>query len=100
MAASRPTSRCCRRWSVTLPPPVSAAMRRPWAVVDNNDQSTGGVRSTLSQEAVREFQVLTNSFSAEFGKAVGGVVNIVTRSGTNDLRGVAFGYYRDEALNA
>ena len=67
---------------------------------DNNDPSVGAVRATFSQEAVREFQVLTNSYSAEFGKAAGGVVNIVTRSGTNDVRGTAFGYYRDEALNA
>ena len=67
---------------------------------DNNDPTVGAVRATFSQEAVREFQVLTNSYSAEFGKAAGGVVNIVTRSGTNDVRGTAFGYYRDEALNA
>ena len=67
---------------------------------DNNDPSVGAVRATFSQEAVREFQVLTNSYSAEFGKAAGGVVNIVTRSGTNDVRGTAFGYFRDEALNA
>ena len=67
---------------------------------DNNDPAVGAVRATFSQEAVREFQVLTNSYSAEFGKAAGGVVNIVTRSGTNEFRGTAFGYYRDEALNA
>ena len=67
---------------------------------DNNDPTVGAVRATFSQEAVREFQVLTNSYSAEFGKAAGGVVNIVTRSGTNDVRGTAFGYFRDEALNA
>ena len=67
---------------------------------DNNDPTVGAVRATFSQEAVREFQVLTNSYSAEFGKAAGGVVNIVTRSGTNEFRGTAFGYYRDEALNA
>jgi hypothetical protein len=68
--------------------------------LDNNDPTLGAVRATFSQEAIREFQVLTNSYSAEFGKAAGGVVNIVTRSGTNDLRGTAFGYYRHEALNA
>jgi hypothetical protein len=68
--------------------------------VDNNDPTVGAVRATFSQEAIREFQVLTNSYSAEFGKAAGGVVNIVTRSGTNELRGTAFSYYRDEALNA
>ena len=51
--------------------------------LDNNDLTVGSVRATFSQEAVREFQVLTNSYSAEFGKASGGVVNIVTKSGTN-----------------
>ena len=49
--------------------------------LDNNDPIVGSVRAVFSQEAVREFQVLTNSFSAEFGKASGGVVNIVTKSG-------------------
>ena len=67
---------------------------------DNNDQVVGAVRATFSQEAVREFQVLTNSYSAEFGKASGGVVNIVTKSGTNELRGNAFLYFRDDGLNA
>jgi hypothetical protein len=68
--------------------------------LDNNDAAVGAVRATFSQEAVREFQVLTNSYSAEFGKASGGVVNIVTKSGTNRLAGNLFGYIRDEALNA
>jgi Carboxypeptidase regulatory-like domain/TonB-dependent Receptor Plug Domain len=68
--------------------------------LDNNDQVVGAVRSTFSQEAVREFQVLTNSYSAEFGKATGGVVNIVTRSGTNTFSGNVFAYFRDDSLNA
>jgi len=68
--------------------------------LDNNDASIGAVRATFSQEAVREFQVLTNSFSAEFGKASGGVVNIVTKSGTNTLGGNVFFFGRDDALNA
>ena len=68
--------------------------------LDNNDHTVGAVRATFSQEAIREFQVLTNSYSAEFGKAAGGVVNIVTKSGTNDFRGTAFMYYRDDAMNA
>ena len=67
---------------------------------DNNEAAVGSVGASFSQEAVREFQVLTNSYSAEFGKAAGGVVNIVTKSGTNDFRGDAFGYLRDAALNA
>jgi hypothetical protein len=68
--------------------------------LDNNDLVVGAVRATFSQEAIREFQVLTNSYSAEFGKAAGGVVNIVTKSGTNEFHGNAFFYYRDESLNA
>src|SRR5262245_26040350 len=68
--------------------------------LDNNDAALGSVRAVFSQEAVREFQVLTNSYSAEFGKASGGVVNIVTKSGTNDVHGNVFGYFRDKRLNA
>jgi hypothetical protein len=67
---------------------------------DNNDTTLGGVRGLFSQEAIREFQVLTDSYSAEFGEASGGVVNIVTRTGTNELRGEAFAFFRDDALNA
>jgi hypothetical protein len=67
---------------------------------DNNDAVVGAVRAVFSQEAVREFQVLTNSYSAEFGRASGGVVNIVTKSGTNRYDGNFFGYFRDETLNA
>jgi hypothetical protein len=68
--------------------------------LDNNDATLGSVRATFSQEAVREFQVLTNSYSAEFGKASGGVVNIVTKSGANTATGNAFFYLRDQSLNA
>jgi hypothetical protein len=68
--------------------------------LDNNDPVVGAVRATFSQEAVREFQVLTNSYSAEFGKAAGGVVNIVTKSGTNTFHGNAFLFFRDRTLNA
>ncbi|MBS1812573.1 MAG: TonB-dependent receptor, partial [Acidobacteria bacterium] len=49
---------------------------------------------------VQEFQVNTSTFSAEFGRAAGGVINVVTKSGTNDFHGVAFDFYRDRALNA
>lgn len=68
--------------------------------LDNNDAAIGAVRATFSQEAVREFQVLTNSYSAEFGKASGGVVNIVTKSGANTLGGNVFVFGRDESLNS
>ena len=68
-----------------------------------NENITGTrVVKALSREDknLEEFQVLTNSYSAEFGKASGGVVNIVTKSGTNDFSGNAFYYFRDDALNA
>jgi hypothetical protein len=68
--------------------------------LDNNDATVGGVRATFSQEAVREFQVLTSSYSAEFGKASAGLVNIVTKSGTNRAAGDVFFYVRDDGLNA
>jgi len=54
----------------------------------------------FSQEAVKEFQVNSNSFSAEYGRAGGAVINVVTKSGTNNLRGSIFEFYRDKALNA
>ena len=68
--------------------------------LDNNDLGSSSVRSTFSQDAVQEFQVVSNSFSAEFGRAVGGIVNIVTRSGTNDFHGSAFVFNRNQNLNA
>ncbi len=61
---------------------------------------SGGVLATLSQEAVQEFQVLRNSYSAELGGASGGVVNIVSKSGRNNLIGSAFGLFRDKAFDA
>ncbi len=54
----------------------------------------------FSQDAVKEFQVNSNSFSAEYGRAGGAVINVVTKSGTNDLRGSIFEFYRDRTLNA
>jgi hypothetical protein len=68
--------------------------------LDNNDIVVGSVRATFSQEAVQEFQVLANSYSAEFGRASGGIVNIVTKSGTNTIGGDAFWFLRDSALNS
>jgi hypothetical protein len=60
--------------------------------------SVGGV--LLGVEAVLEFQVLTNAYSAEFGKSAGGVINAVTRAGTNDFHGSAFEFLRNSALDA
>src|SRR6266545_6007983 len=67
---------------------------------DATDNSVNGVRSTVSQEAVQEFQIITNNYSPEFGRAAGGVVNIITRSGTNDFHGDIFGYLRNRSFQA
>ena len=62
--------------------------------------NSGGVRPSVSQEAVAEFQVNRNSFSAEVGNAFGGAIQIITRSGTNQVRGNVFGFLRHRALQA
>jgi hypothetical protein len=76
---------------------------------DNNNtffgQSLGRTGSgrapyQFSQEAVQEFQVNTNAYSAEYGRAGGAVINVVTKSGTNAFTGSVFEFYRDKALNA
>ncbi len=66
---------------------------------ESNDGG-GGVRATVGQEAVREFQVNRSNYSAEYGGSRGGVVNIVTKSGTNELHGSAFGFFRNQGLDA
>jgi hypothetical protein len=67
---------------------------------DATDNSVNGVRSTVSQEAVQEFQIITNGYAAEYGRASGGVVNIITRSGSNDFHGDVFGYLRNRNFQA
>ena len=68
--------------------------------VDNTDHYGGLIRTTFSQDAVQEFQVITDSFSAEFGRAIGGIVNIVTKSGGNDLHGSVFLLNRNDKISA
>ncbi len=67
---------------------------------DATDNSVNGVRSTVSQEAVQEFQIITNNYAAEYGRAAGGVVNIITRSGSNEFHGDVFGYVRNRNFQA
>ncbi|HLL74540.1 MAG TPA: TonB-dependent receptor [Pyrinomonadaceae bacterium] len=67
---------------------------------DNTDNSINAARSTVSQEAVQEFQVVTNSYAPEFGRATGGIVNVVTKGGTNELRGNIFGFLRHKTIQA
>lgn len=67
---------------------------------DATDNSVNGVRSTVSQEDVQEFQIITNSYAAEYGRAAGGVVNIITRSGSNEFHGDVFGFLRNRNFQA
>jgi hypothetical protein len=64
-----------------------------------NDDA-GGVRLTLSQDAVQEFQVNRSNYSAELGGASGATINIVSKSGTNELHGTLYSYFRNDALDA
>lgn len=67
---------------------------------DTVNTATGSQRSTPSQEAVSEFRVVNNGFGAEQGRAMGGIVNIITKSGTNDLHGSLYDYIENDAVNA
>lgn len=61
---------------------------------------SGVQRSTPPQESVQEFRVVNNTFGAEYGRAAGGIVNIVTKSGTNDLHGSLYEYFQNNATDA
>jgi outer membrane receptor protein involved in Fe transport len=67
---------------------------------DTINTATGSQRGTPSQEAVSEFRVVNNGFGAEQGRALGGIVNIITKSGTNDYHGDAYDYLENDAMNA
>jgi hypothetical protein len=67
---------------------------------DYINEATGSQRATPSQEAVSEFRVVNNSFGAEYGRALGGIVNVVTKSGTNDMHGSVYGYLSNKAANS
>jgi hypothetical protein len=67
---------------------------------DAVDNSVNGIRATVSQEAVQEFQLILSNYNAEYGRAMGGVINIVTKSGSNDIHGNVFGFLRNKAFQA
>ncbi|MDM7921195.1 MAG: TonB-dependent receptor [Pyrinomonadaceae bacterium] len=67
---------------------------------DFTDNSINAARSTVSQEAVQEYQVTTNSYMPEFGRATGGIVNVVTKSGSNQFTGNVFGFLRHKTIQA
>jgi hypothetical protein len=67
---------------------------------DFTDNSINAARSTVSQEAVQEYQVATNSYAPEFGRATGGIINVVTKGGGNDFHGNLFGFLRHKSIQA
>ena len=67
---------------------------------DNVNTATGSQRSTPPQESVQEFRVVNNAFGAEYGRALGGIVNIVTKSGGNQLHGSIYDYLQNNATDA
>ncbi|MEP6819242.1 MAG: carboxypeptidase regulatory-like domain-containing protein, partial [bacterium] len=68
--------------------------------LDNTDETTGAARVALSPETVREFQIVNNGLSAEFGGAAGGAINVVTRVGQNQFHGDVFTFVQNERFNA
>jgi hypothetical protein len=67
---------------------------------DNNDDTVGGLLQLFPLEAIQEFNFVTSRYKAEYGRSNGGVMNIVTKSGTNDLHASWFTLFRDDTMNA
>lgn len=66
----------------------------------NENAGRTRIQSQISQEAVQEFQVVSDNFSAEYGNAMGGVINTVTKSGSNEVHGTGYWFFRNRTLNA
>jgi hypothetical protein len=66
----------------------------------NENAGRTRISSNISQDSVQEFQVMTSGYSAEFGRAVGGVINTVTKSGTNSIHGTGYWFFRNQDFNA
>jgi len=103
-------SRTTRDVSPTIGPAPSSGLNFGGARARSNDvtvdgadavdNSVNGIRATVSQEAVQEFQIVMGNYNAEYGRATGGVVNIVTKNGENELHGDLFGYVRNKSFQA
>lgn len=68
--------------------------------LSNDADSVSDTRGQFALDAIGQFQVISSQFDAEFGQASGAIVNVITRSGTNQLKGRAYGYYRADELSA
>src|SRR6266403_1352275 len=76
---------------------------RDFIAVDGADDistASGIQRGTPPQESVQEFRVINTDYSAEFGRATAGIVNIITRSGTNEWHGTLYEYFRNDKMDA
>ena len=67
---------------------------------DNTDDTIGGALQNFNLEAVQEFTIQTQSYKAEYGRSSGGVLTVVTKTGTNDFGGSVYGFYREDSLNS
>lgn len=67
---------------------------------DNKDNVVGSLLQNFSYESIQEFQIIQHRWTAEQGRAVGGIINVVTKTGTNQFRGSFFANFRDEALRS
>jgi len=68
--------------------------------LDNNERIIGTIGIRPSVESIAEVNVQTNTYSAENGRTAGGVVNVITKSGTNDFHGSAYEFFRNDVLDA
>ncbi len=67
---------------------------------DNTDDAVGGIVQQVSMDSIQEFEVVTSRIKAEYARAGGGAITMVTKSGTNEFHGSAFEYFRNKSLNA
>ena len=67
---------------------------------DNTDDTIGGALQNFNLESVEEFNIQTQQYKAEYGRSTGGVLTVVTKTGTNNFEGVAWGFFRDDSLSS